>query len=57
MPDKVRAGGLMRCCLLTLADYYSGAPELHAVEGQVLPCVYCTSSMIFSGGYWSWNHD
>jgi len=56
---RYRVGGLMRCCTLTLAMAYDpGEPavdEVQAVEGAVLPCRYCSSSMIFREGAWEWN--
>lgn len=48
----VRIGGLMRCCTGTLAEY--GGPE---DEGTVLPCKWCSSSMIVRDGAWEWNRD
>ncbi len=54
--DGVRIGGLMRCCLGTLNGYYPDGPAAKATEGEVLPCRHCSSSMIFSEGYWRWNH-
>lgn len=57
VPDKVHAGGLMRCCLQTLEEYYPDGPAVKAAEGEVLPCKYCDSSVIFRAGYWEWNHD
>jgi hypothetical protein len=55
-PDGVKIGGLMRCCLETLEGHYPDGPAAKAAEGEVLPCKYCRSSMIFSEGYWQWNH-
>jgi hypothetical protein len=52
--DKVNAGGLMRCCLETLDDYYPDGPAKKAAESEVLPCEHCASSMIFNDGYWHW---
>ncbi len=56
-PDGMKIGGLMRCCLGTLGDHYPDGPAAKAAEGDVLPCKYCSSSMIFRGGFWEWNHD
>lgn len=55
---QVRQGGLMRCCLLTLAEYM--APIQAEIvqqpqEGNLLPCRYCNSSMIFTEDAWEWN--
>jgi hypothetical protein len=55
--DGVKQGGLMRCCLATLEELYPNGPAQIATEGQVLPCAYCSSSMIFRAGYWEWNHE
>lgn len=55
--DKVNAGGLMRCCLETLDDYYPDGPKQKALEGQLLPCKYCRSSMVFRSGWWNWQRD
>ena len=57
MTDKVKMGGLMRCCLLTLDDYYRSGPASKAAEGQTLPCAYCSMTMVFRGGYWEWDHE
>lgn len=58
MKDKYRVkhGGLMRCCLLTLDDAMVAA-EHPPAEGDTLKCTYCTDpkGMIFSGGAWQWN--
>jgi hypothetical protein len=56
-PDGVKIGGLMRCCLKTLDGHYPDGPAAKATEGEVLPCKHCSSSMIFKGGFWEWNHD
>jgi hypothetical protein len=54
--DKVKKGGLMRCCLRTLAEYYRDGPASKAAEGQVMPCAFCSGIMVFRGGYWEWDH-
>jgi hypothetical protein len=54
--DRVKPGGLMRCCTKTLDGFYPGGPARKAREGEVLPCRWCANSMIFSGGFWQWNH-
>jgi hypothetical protein len=56
MTDKVKKGGLMRCCLRTLAEYYRDGPASKAAEGQVMPCAFCSGIMVFRGGYWEWDH-
>jgi hypothetical protein len=48
---SIRIGGLMRCCVGTWQEY--DGPE---DEGTVLPCLYCSSSMIVREGAWEWNH-
>jgi hypothetical protein len=55
--DKVKIGGLMRCCLETLQEYYPNGPEARAAEGDLLRCKYCSSSMIFRSGSWEWNRE
>lgn len=50
----VRQGGLMRCCLLTLASEPSSV-TVAAKEGMVLPCAFCSSTMVFTQGAWEWN--
>lgn len=55
--DQVNAGGLMRCCLLTLDEHYPDGPARKAAEGEVLPCKYCRSSMVFRAGWWGWQRD
>lgn len=55
----VRQGGLMRCCLLSLATWHKQVGMEPAVspakEGDILPCLHCSSSMIFKEGAWEWN--
>lgn len=48
----VMIGGLMRCCLATL----NGSESLKEEDGEILPCKYCSSSMVFAKGIWGWNH-
>lgn len=56
---QVRQGGLMRCCLLTLARYHETTAAKFSVastpEGDVLPCASCNNSMVFTQGGWEWN--
>lgn len=47
-------GGLMRCCIATI-DRRAG--EGAPVVGEVLPCDYCDSSVIYDVSAWRWNHD
>lgn len=59
MIDKrlgLRIGGVMRCCIATLADYEGIDGEgVEMSEGTVLPCKYCKSSLIVRDGAWEWN--
>lgn len=52
----LRQGGVMRCCIATLAEYegIDGA-GVEQSEGTVLPCKYCKSSLIVRDGAWEWN--
>ncbi|MDP3794197.1 MAG: hypothetical protein Q8R07_05640 [Candidatus Uhrbacteria bacterium] len=47
----LRQGGVMRCCVQTLDN----ALFYHEKEGDVLPCRYCSSSLIVRDGAWEWN--
>lgn len=53
-PRRLRIGGVMRCCEETLRRHQAtGEPE---EPGQVLPCLYCRSSLIVGvQGAWEWN--
>ena len=51
----LRMGGLMRCCLATLGEHIGGDPP-EPKPGDVVPCKYCSESMIYSDGAWEWNH-
>lgn len=54
-PLPLLIGGVMRCCIDT---YENTAPSAqHTQEGDTLPCAYCTSRLIVSGGYWGWDRD
>lgn len=59
--DRVKTGGLMRCCLETLDDLYADGPARMAAEGQVLQCKYAPGNplhrMIFRSGAWEWDHE
>jgi hypothetical protein len=52
MADKIRIGGLMRCCIETIR-----VREQSGVEGEVQPCKWCSSSTRFVGGAWEWNRS
>lgn len=54
---RYKPGGLMRCCLLTLAREYeqiAAGAVVHA-DGDRLPCAYCSSSMNLVDGAWEWD--
>jgi hypothetical protein len=53
---RVRQGGLMRCCLLSLDDAMVVAPE-PPNPGDRLKCKWCPSHMIFRDGAWQWDQD
>ncbi len=59
-PDRVRIGGLMRCCLETIDDLYPDGRTAIATEGQALQCKYAPDNpehrMIFRDGAWEWDH-
>lgn len=50
---KVRQGGLMRCCLLSLDDAMVAA-KAPPREGDALKCKYCGSPVVFRNGAWEW---
>lgn len=58
MEYKYRQGGLMRCCLVTLANFYD-MPDATVVadvaEGTKMPCRSCSSTMVFVEGAWQWD--
>lgn len=48
---QVHIGGLMRCCLATIAEC-----DLPSVVGTVLPCKYgCSGAVVGEDGAWGWN--
>ncbi len=50
--QKIRIGGLMRCCILTISK---DAPE-NPQEGEKLQCRWCSlGKMIFKSGAWEWD--
>lgn len=60
--DRVRIGGLMRCCLETLEGLYPDGPGRVATEGQRLQCEHAEPGsdhgwMVFRDGWWAWDHD
>jgi hypothetical protein len=59
--DRLRPGGLMRCCTETVGDLYPDGPAALAAEGQTLQCKYNPDEpehrMIFRDGAWEWDHE
>jgi hypothetical protein len=59
--DRLRTGGLFRCCTETVHDLYPDGPAAIAEEGQVLHCKYHPDDpshrIIFRAGAWQWMHD
>lgn len=56
--DRVKMGGLMRCCLVTIGDLYPDGPAALAADGQTLQCRYTDNpdhSMVFHAGFWEWD--
>ena len=57
--DKIRMGGLMRCCTGTIGELYPDGPARVATEGQTLQCKYAPDSpdhrMRFRDGAWEWD--
>ena len=56
---RVRAGGLLRCCLATLEEHIAAAPA-PPQEGDRLQCKHCTNTgggMVFKRGAWEWAHE
>lgn len=49
----LRIGGVMRCCIKTLDE----SEHLREVEGEILKCKWCSSSLRFRAGAWEWNRD
>lgn len=56
--DKIRTGGLTRCCTETIEDLYPDGPAKVAEEEQVLQCKYAPDNpvhrMVFRDGTWQW---
>jgi hypothetical protein len=42
-------GGVMRCCMTTL-----DTTLVMEEEGEILPCKFCSSALIFRDGIWQW---
>jgi hypothetical protein len=59
--DKIRIGGLMRCCIETVWNLYPDGPAALASEGQRLQCRYSADDplhrMSFRAGAWEWDHS
>ncbi len=53
---KVRYGGLLRCCLVSLDDAMVEAKE-PPKEGDTHHCKYCKNKMIFRDGAWEWAQE
>lgn len=51
--NKIKTGGLFRCCIQTLQD----TPVSQEIEDIVIPCLVCNESCIFEAGMWRWNYD
>lgn len=60
--QRVNQGGLMRCCLDSLADYVNGLDKEANVlaEGTVHQCKYTDDPLhrmvLSSTGVWAWDH-
>ena len=53
--QKLRPGGLLRCCTQSLAEY-AEEPQYNEKEGLTLACKWCKGGgMIFRDGAWEWN--
>ena len=51
----VRIGGLMRCCLLSLAKAF--VQRKRKPEDKIIKCNYCGSQMRLRNGTWEWDND
>jgi len=58
--DRLRPGGVLRCCIDTIEDLYPDGPSKVAVEGQRLQCKYNPDNpdhqVLFRDGAWEWDH-
>ena len=51
---RIRPGGLIRCCILTIEE---DSPK-NPAEGEKIKCRYCSSgTMIFKNGAWEWDKE
>jgi hypothetical protein len=59
--DKIRIGGLMRCCIATIDILYDENPGMAVTEGQTLQCRYAPENpdhrIRFRDGAWEWDRD
>lgn len=59
--DRIHVGGLMPCCLKTIAELYLEGPAQVAIEGQQLSCKenpeMKNHRMIFHDGAWEWDYE
>ena len=54
--ERIAPGGLMRCCWPeSLSEHFEKGPPWN--DGDVVPCKYCSSSMIREHGVWRWNKE
>jgi hypothetical protein len=53
--DKVRIGGLMRCCMATISEYCADPSSPAGKEGDTLPCKWCRTVMRHDGLAWEWH--
>jgi hypothetical protein len=56
---RVRPGGLMRCCLMTLEEASTwhqrrGRAYEPPKEGDKIKCGYCSHFMVYRKGAWEW---
>lgn len=51
---RVRMGGLLRCCIATVAEM-----ESETQPGDRAACTYCKESTlrVADDGVWEWDHD
>lgn len=54
MSTRIRIGGLMRCCVLTIeAEDRRERP----IEGKEITCDQCGERLRFRAGAWEWAHE
>lgn len=56
-PQKLRSGGVMRCCIKTLEDALADGSLVDGKQGDLLPCKYCRSRLRFTDGAWEWDSE